>query len=650
MAPGLAAAPPPVRQPAPAAAPAKLSPAAALAAARVEQQAGRTAKARALLLGALPRAGELRPLFELELAKLSLEGGRDPWPHLEPLLRPAAPAALRGRAQELALRAVEKLPLPQARAWLKRRLPKPLRRSVAATVALREANPRKALSLLEENSEDRAAGQLALALSETPLAAQEKALLARALFANGFWQQAAKLLAELPPGGNEEFATRFLRARVAYRLGRWEEAIEAFALAEQAARTKEDRLACWLFAARAYEQLGREDCALEKYAAMAALAPEAPEAWVGAGMLLARRGQGEEVLALYRKAPEAVRRELQVRFCALLAMVDRQAASALARQAVGDEPGVALCQAFLAKLEGEHGREAELLSRVLADPRAGKVPELACFLLPLGEAAGTEAARDLRVLAALAVHRGIAAARQALARGLAQDPSFAPLLEGHRPPPPLPPALASLLAAGLAQDAAHAMPHLFPRATPGALAWSAAFFAREGNWREALAAGEQLRRLVGEVPACLLPDQLLPHLVPPDFAALFPRPGPWRPLLFALARQESRFDAGAFSPVGARGVFQLMPETLRRLGAGLPVSPQEEAALALAHLEDSARSLGGDPLLLAAAYNAGSDWVGLWLAAGGGPHPLFPLAIPYRETRGYALAVAEGLWLARHLE
>jgi soluble lytic murein transglycosylase-like protein len=53
---------------------------------------------------------------------------------------------------------------------------------------------------------------------------------------------------------------------------------------------------------------------------------------------------------------------------------------------------------------------------------------------------------------------------------------------------------------------------------------------------------------------------------------------------------------------------------------------------------------------LAAAYNAGSDWVGLWLAAGGGPHPLFPLAIPYRETRGYALAVAEGLWLARHLE
>jgi len=647
MAPGIVAAPPPVRQAAPPQA--ALSPAAALVAARAEQQQGRVAQARQLLLANLAGAGELQPLLRLELAKVELALGKDPWPQLAPLLRPATPGALRTRAQELLLQAAEKLPLPQARGYLKRRLPKPFKRLVAATVALREKSLRPALALLAEKTDDRAAGLLALQLARTQLRNRDKALVAQALFTNGFWREASELLAQLPPTPAEEFPTRFVRARVAYRLGHWEEALGGFAWAEQAAKNKQERLACWLFAARSWEQLGREDCALERYEAMLSLAPEAPEGWVGVGMLLARRGEGQRVLELFRRAPPEAQRELAARFCALLAAFDPPAAQAFLREAGGAEPGLALCQAFLAKLGGEQAQASALLQQVLAGTRAGRVRELACFLLPLGQPTNGGATRDPRILADLAVQHGLTAARQALARALVQDPGFAPLLANAPAPPTLPSALVALLAAGLERDAAHTMAHLAPRGNPAALAWSAAFFAREGNWAEALAAGEELWRMVGDVPACLLPDELLPHLVPPAFAKLLPEAPPWRPLLFALARQESRFDAKAFSPVGARGTFQLMPETLRRLGVSLPPSPEAEAALALALLQEAAHSLGSNPLLLAAAYNAGEQWVGLWLGEAA-PHPLFPLAIPYRETRNYVLAVAQGLWLGRHLK
>ena len=98
-------------------------------------------------------------------------------------------------------------------------------------------------------------------------------------------------------------------------------------------------------------------------------------------------------------------------------------------------------------------------------------------------------------------------------------------------------------------------------------------------------------------------------------------------LIEALVWQESRWRADAVSPVGARGLAQLMPGTARDLG----VDPRDP----FANLEGGARYLreqldrfGGDLELALAAYNAGPGRVA---AAGGIPR--------IRETQTYVAAI-----------
>lgn len=98
-------------------------------------------------------------------------------------------------------------------------------------------------------------------------------------------------------------------------------------------------------------------------------------------------------------------------------------------------------------------------------------------------------------------------------------------------------------------------------------------------------------------------------------------------LIEALVWQESRWREGAVSPVGARGLAQLMPGTARELG----VNPDDPVA----NLEGGARYLraqldrfGGDLEKALAAYNAGPGRV---IQAGGIP--------AIRETREYVSAI-----------
>jgi soluble lytic murein transglycosylase-like protein len=98
-------------------------------------------------------------------------------------------------------------------------------------------------------------------------------------------------------------------------------------------------------------------------------------------------------------------------------------------------------------------------------------------------------------------------------------------------------------------------------------------------------------------------------------------------LIEALVWQESRWNAAARSPVGARGLAQLMPGTARYLG----VNPDDP----LANLEGGARYLreqldrfDGDIGKALAAYNAGPGRV---IAAGGIPR--------IRETQGYVASI-----------
>ena len=98
-------------------------------------------------------------------------------------------------------------------------------------------------------------------------------------------------------------------------------------------------------------------------------------------------------------------------------------------------------------------------------------------------------------------------------------------------------------------------------------------------------------------------------------------------LIEAVVWQESRWRANAVSPVGARGLAQLMPATARELGV--------DANDPYANLEGGARYLraqldrfDGDLEKALAAYNAGPGRV---ISAGGVPR--------IRETQSYVASV-----------
>ena len=98
-------------------------------------------------------------------------------------------------------------------------------------------------------------------------------------------------------------------------------------------------------------------------------------------------------------------------------------------------------------------------------------------------------------------------------------------------------------------------------------------------------------------------------------------------LLEALVWQESRWHSGAVSPVGARGLAQLMPGTARQLGVN-PFDPSANLEGGARYLRAQLDTFGGDLEKALAAYNAGPGRV---QRAGGIPR--------IRETQNYVSAI-----------
>ncbi|MBV8799031.1 MAG: transglycosylase SLT domain-containing protein [Alphaproteobacteria bacterium] len=120
-------------------------------------------------------------------------------------------------------------------------------------------------------------------------------------------------------------------------------------------------------------------------------------------------------------------------------------------------------------------------------------------------------------------------------------------------------------------------------------------------------------------------------------------------LLLAFTRTESKFQPAAVSPMGARGLMQLMPATAAQLAHGQPsqsqlCDPSFNMNLGQKYLEQLLAMAGGGVLQLAAAYNAGPGNVMRWM--NGKDDPLmFIETMPAQETRAYVKRVITYYWM-----
>ncbi|RRI05847.1 lytic transglycosylase domain-containing protein [Mesorhizobium tamadayense] len=185
--------------------------------------------------------------------------------------------------------------------------------------------------------------------------------------------------------------------------------------------------------------------------------------------------------------------------------------------------------------------------------------------------------------------------------------------------------------------------------SPGELALLAVLAEKQGNHFMALKVGKIAAQRGIDVGALSHPLGVIP-----DSADIS---GSGKALAYAIARQESEFNVGAISSVGARGLLQLMPATARQLAkkAGMIFSQTRlttdagyNATLGSAFLGEQLDRFNGSYVLTFAGYNAGPNRAAQWVARYGDPRGKDVDAvvdwierIPYTETRSYVQRVME---------
>lgn len=126
-------------------------------------------------------------------------------------------------------------------------------------------------------------------------------------------------------------------------------------------------------------------------------------------------------------------------------------------------------------------------------------------------------------------------------------------------------------------------------------------------------------------------------------------------LMFAVIRQESRFNPAAISGSNARGLMQILPstaawiarETIFRTNPRLLHDPIVNMTLGQNYLEYLLDEFDGDLVLALAAYNAGPGTIGKWKSnPNQGSDPLLQIeSLPKAETRDYVEKVLANYWL-----
>ncbi|HEY5975010.1 MAG TPA: lytic transglycosylase domain-containing protein, partial [Geobacteraceae bacterium] len=128
-------------------------------------------------------------------------------------------------------------------------------------------------------------------------------------------------------------------------------------------------------------------------------------------------------------------------------------------------------------------------------------------------------------------------------------------------------------------------------------------------------------------------------------------------LVYAVMRAESAYQPAAVSPVGARGLMQLMPATAaaivkngKKFDADQLFTPELNIRCGTRHLKDLLERYDGDTIAVIAAYNAGAHNVDRWRKTFQDLRPdEFVESIPFGETREYVKKVLATAALYRRL-
>ncbi len=121
-------------------------------------------------------------------------------------------------------------------------------------------------------------------------------------------------------------------------------------------------------------------------------------------------------------------------------------------------------------------------------------------------------------------------------------------------------------------------------------------------------------------------------------------------IVISLIRQESGFNAEAVSPVGARGLMQLMPGTAKRFNNRIKIeeleNPKKNINIGVTYLKELMSMFEGNLVYSLAAYNAGENRVHRWREKF-----LFHESIlhnieniPYDETKNYVKLIFRNIF------
>ena len=506
------------------------------------------------------------------------------------------------------------------------------------------------------------------------LTSREQWLVAGCLFHHALYEEAAsalEIVAELTSKDIPASEPAFLRGRCAFRLDRWSEAEEWYQRALKTAPTVTRRAEIEVHLARTRELAGDLEGAVEM-----------------ARRAVVTKTTDDRRLFLIRLRLRQGRRDL-----ANLGLAGLRSTSARARGRV--------LMALNELAEGRTGEALATLQLVRIRPWRGPVRvvaagELARTGRPLEAVAMLESAvKDLddfwggqarRVMASLPMEVivdwrgrqkekvdlegaivGPALRRWAVLEfdldvltGIRKRLATARSIDSVKVEPSVGGLAGDLRSIGLIREAVRWDPRAFPVKPPEEGLWTVdQFLAGDSPWQAIRTADAIWRSWGTDIPVRAYPEALeagyypLPRL---DEVMVAAENGgiDWA-IVAGVAREESRWNPGVMSVVGARGLMQLMPLTAETVAArlGQKSPPPEELFKSELSLELGAAELGrlnrnfdGFSVAAVAAYNAGEAQSRLWVEQCGAncDEARFMLTITFNVTRGYTedvLASAE---------